>query len=128
MFRGGRIVRFSPDPSEPIEPESAAWERGRVLYLMHASDPVAWWSPDLLLTPPDWVIEPPGKDVLAEMIWVPFITFWQVTVDMMELVDVPSGHGHDYAVDYVDGWAAVVQPAGWTPELADRLRDVIVNE
>jgi len=41
-------------------------------------------------------------------------------VDMMELVDVPSGHGHDYTVNYLDAWAQVVQPAGWTPEKAEQ--------
>lgn len=127
VFREGDVVRFSPNPSEPIEPTHAPWgERGRVLYLMHASDPVAWWSLDLIYAPPDWVREQPGQDVLGEMIWVPFVTFFQVTIDMFGFVKVPSGHGHDYAVDYVDGWAAVIQPAGWTPELADRLRDIVV--
>ncbi len=127
VFRGGRIVRFTPDPSGPVEPQGAPWDGTRVLYLQHPSDPVSWWSTDLLLAPPDWVIEEPGRDVLTEMIWVPVITFWQVTVDMMELVDVPSGHGHDYAVNYVDGWAQVIQPAGWTGEKSDQLREILTG-
>lgn len=53
IFRDGRIVRFSPDPSQPTQPEGAPWAGTRVLYLMHGSDPVAWWSPSLLLSRPD---------------------------------------------------------------------------
>jgi len=128
IFRDGRIVRFTPDPSQPTQPEGAPWAGTRVLYLMHGSDPVAWWSPSLLLTRPDWLDEPAGADQSDEMFWVPFVTFWQVTVDMLEIVDVPSGHGHDYKVNYLDGWAQVVQPAGWTPEKAEQLRAIILAE
>ncbi len=38
---------------------------------------------------------------------------------------VPAGHGHTYTREYVDGWATVLQPAGLTPDQADRLRDII---
>jgi uncharacterized membrane protein len=128
VFRDGRTVRFTPDPSQPTRPTDAPWDGTRVLYVMHGSDPVVWWSPSLLLTRPDWLDEPAGTDQLEGMFWVPFVTFWQVTVDMMELVDVPSGHGHDYTVNYLDAWAQVVQPAGWTPEKAEQLRAIILAE
>lgn len=128
IFRDGRIVRFSPDPTRPAEPSGIPWGGTRVLYLMHGSDPVSWWSPSLLLNRPDWLDDPAGNDQLDEMFWIPFVTFWQVTVDMMELVDVPSGHGHDYRATYLDGWAQVVQPAGWTPGKAEQLRAIILTE
>ena len=35
-----------------------------ILYLQHASDPVVWWSPDLIVSRPDWLSEPPGPDRL----------------------------------------------------------------
>jgi len=44
---------------------------------------------------------------------------------MVEPVPVPSGHGHVYTEEYVDGWAAVIQPAGWTTTKADALRAII---
>ena len=37
---------------------------------MHPSDPIVWWSPHLVLNEPDWISEPPGKDVLEEMFWI----------------------------------------------------------
>ena len=61
------------------------------------------------------------------MIWIPFVTFWQVAMDMLEPVDVAPGHGHSYTLEFVDGWAAVIQPPGWTAERADALRSIIAR-
>ena len=96
-----------------------------MLYLQHASDPIVWLSPDLILNRPDWLAEPPGPDVTSEMIWIPFVTFWQVTADMLEPVDTPPGHGHTDTLEFVDGWAALLDPPGWTPEKADTLRGIV---
>jgi len=57
--------------------------------------------------------------VTSEMVWIPFVTFWQVAADMLEPVDTPPGHRHTLTLEFVDGWAALLQPAGWTPQ-ADR--------
>ena len=58
------------------------------------------------------------------MIWIPFVTFWQVTFDLPFAVDVPQGHGHTYSREYVDGWHTVLAPA-WDEARVERLRDVI---
>jgi uncharacterized membrane protein len=63
---------------------------------------------------PDWLSEPRGPDVLPAMRWIPWVTFWQVTADMVYSTGVPPGHGHVYKKEYVDAWAAVLQPDGWT--------------
>lgn len=34
----------------------------------------------------------------------------------------PSGHGHDYGVDFVAAWAAVAPPAEWTVADSTRLQ------
>jgi uncharacterized membrane protein len=62
------------------------------------------------------------------MQWIPVVTFLQVSADMAVAVDVPDGHGHVYIKDVVNGWAAVLQPAGWTPEKTDRLRPMLTND
>ncbi|MET0864648.1 MAG: alpha/beta-hydrolase family protein [Nakamurella sp.] len=128
VFRDGRTARVTGDPSGPIQPVDASWDGTRVLYLAHASDPIVWWSTDLVLGRPDWLTEAPGSDVIDEMVWIPFVTFWQVTADMVEPVSVPQGHGHSYTSQYVDGWAAVIQPDGWTAEKAAELREIIMAE
>ncbi|MGL5443873.1 MAG: alpha/beta-hydrolase family protein, partial [[Mycobacterium] stephanolepidis] len=91
-------------------------------YLQHASDPIAWWNSDLILSKPDWLREPRGYDVLPSMEWIPFVTFLQVSADMAVAVDVPDGHGHVYVRAVADAWAAILQPPGWTPEKTERLR------
>jgi len=124
-YKGGRTIRFSNRPRNDIPPEGAPWSDTRVLYLQHPSDPITWWSPDLLLHEPDWLHEPPGRDVLDEMVWIPGVTFWQVSADLALGFGMPPGHGHTFTGEHVDGWAAVLQPAGWTSGKADRLRGII---
>jgi uncharacterized membrane protein len=125
VFRDGRTVRFTNDPAVGIPPADQTWDGTRVLYLQHASDPVVWLSPNLLLHRPDWLAEQPGPDVTSEMVWIPFVTFWQVAADLLEPVDTPPGHGHTYTLEFVDGWASLLQPPGWTPEQADRLKGIV---
>jgi uncharacterized membrane protein len=150
VFRGGRTVRFDSDPASdstwewgPFSPAPAPpptmrwtcsglpppagvpWTDTRVLYLLHPSDPVVKWSTDLVLQRPDWLEEPRGRDVVDAVRWIPFVTFWQVTFDLPFALDVPQGHGHTYSREYVDGWATVLQPAGWDEARLARLRDVI---
>ena len=79
------------------------WEGSRILYMMHPSDPIVWWSPQLIFSEPDWISEPPGKDVLKSMLWLPFVTFWEVTADLPFSTGVPAGHGHKYTAEYADG-------------------------
>ncbi len=65
VYKDGRTVRFANDASRRrSRPTGQPWDGTRVLYLMHPSDPIVWWSPHLVFTEPDWIGEPPGKDVL----------------------------------------------------------------
>jgi uncharacterized membrane protein len=96
-----------------------------VLYLQHPSDPIVWWSPRLIWDRPDWLAEPHGRDVLDAMVWLPLVTFWQVTADLPLATGVPDGHGHTYTREFVDSWATVLQPPGWTPDKTERLRAII---
>jgi uncharacterized membrane protein len=59
------------------------------------------------------------------VVWIPLVTFWQVTADMPLATGVPDGHGHNYHREFVDGWATILQPAGWAPDKAEQLRDII---
>jgi uncharacterized membrane protein len=127
IYQDGRIVRFANDAATAIPPQDQPWDGTRVLYLMHPSDPIVWWSPHLIFSPPDWISEPPGQDVLGSMFWMPFVTFWQVTADLPFATGVPGGHGHTYTAEYVNGWNAVMRPAGITPQDLTRLRQIIAN-
>jgi uncharacterized membrane protein len=127
IYQDGQIVRFASDASTDIPPAGQPWNGTRVLYLMHPSDPIVWWSPRLIFRQPDWISEPPGKDVLKTMFWMPFMTFWQVTADLPFATGVPDGHGHRYSAEYVDGWNAVMRPAGITTEQLASLRKIIAE-
>jgi uncharacterized membrane protein len=127
-YKDGRTVRFTNDVVAGPGPGSAPWDGTRVLYLQHPSDPIVWWSPRLIWDRPDWLGEPHGRDVLDTMVWMPLVTFWQVTADLPLSTGVPDGHGHNYHREFVDGWARVLQPPGWTPDKAEQLRNIISAE
>ncbi|MFV8173021.1 alpha/beta hydrolase [Mycolicibacterium peregrinum] len=123
-YDNGRTVRFSEaaDAAEIAADAAEPWEGTRVLFLQHPSDPIIWWSTDLLFSEPDWLVEPPGTDRTASMRWYPIITFWQVAADITNASSVPNGHGHNYGESVLDGWAAVAAPDGWTPDDTERIR------
>jgi uncharacterized membrane protein len=127
IYDDGANVRFAARPEDLNRPD-APWGTPRVVYLQHASDPIAWWNTDLLFSEPDWLREPRGYDVLPSVHWIPVVTFLQVSADMAVAVDVPDGHGHRYVQSVVDGWAAVLQPPGWTPEKTARLRPLMHSD
>ncbi|MFV8244842.1 alpha/beta hydrolase [Mycolicibacterium peregrinum] len=123
-YDNGRTVRFSEaaDAAQIAADAAEPWEGTRVLFLQHPSDPIIWWSTDLLFSEPDWLVEPPGTDRTASMRWYPIITFWQVAADITNASSVPNGHGHNYGESVLDGWAAVAAPDGWTPDDTERIR------
>jgi uncharacterized membrane protein len=127
VYKGGRAVRFTNDVAAGVEPVPVPWDETRILYLQHPSDPIVWWGPRLLWDRPDWLEEPVGRDVLDSMVWIPVVTFWQVTADMPLATGVPDGHGHTYTREFVDGWAKILQP-GLTPDKAEQLRDIVTPE
>jgi uncharacterized membrane protein len=127
IFDNGANVRFAARAENLGRPEGP-WGNPRVAYLQHASDPIAWWTPDLLFAQPDWLREPRGYDVSGDMNWIPVVTFLQVAADMAVAVDVPDGHGHRYVKDVVNAWAAVLRPAGWTPEKTEKLRGMVTQD
>ncbi|WP_109777956.1 alpha/beta hydrolase [Mycolicibacterium chubuense] len=126
-YDNGRTVRFSQgnDPQQIARDAAPPWDGTRVLFLQHPSDPIVWWSQDLLFTKPDWLSEPPGRDRTASMRWYPIVTFWQVAADMTNASSVPGGHGHNYGDYILDGWAAVAPPPGWTPADTERIRTAL---
>ncbi|WP_420714118.1 alpha/beta hydrolase [Gordonia sp. SL306] len=113
VYDNGSQVRFIADQQDLGHPD-ALWKPSRIVYLQHASDPITWWNPNLILNEPDWLAEPRGRDVLSSTRWIPFVTFLQVSADMAVAVNVPDGHGHDYMSAIPYAWAAMLEPPGWT--------------
>lgn len=108
----GRQVRWiSRAGDEHRLPEP--WEKPRVLYLQHATDPVTWLSPELLWRAPEW-LEPGQRsaDISPSMRWIPVLTGLQVTVDMLMGEAVPASYGHNFGDVVLTAWQQV------TPEHA----------
>lgn len=124
VYGDGSVVRFWGGWEEPADLRSG-WGGTRVLYLQHASDPVAFWSPDLMLSQPDWLREEHGPDVLPNFDWYPFVTFWQITADMAVSAKVPAGHAHNYGGELVDAWLAVAPPDDWPKDRTVDLREIV---
>jgi uncharacterized membrane protein len=127
VYGKGQNVRFAARAENLGRPPDP-WGEPRVVYLQHASDPIAWWNVDLLFSKPDWLKEPRGYDLAPRMEWIPIVTFLQVSADMAVAVDVPDGHGHVYVRDVANAWAAILQPPGWTPEKTEKLRPLLSND
>ena len=113
VIDNGRHVRFAGHGDalwvDEYDRRLGAWAHPRLVYLQHPSDPVAWWSMDLLFTSPAWLRETRTNTPMAQMSWTPLVTFWQVSADMLVSNNVPGGFGHRYyGADMVPAWAAVL--------------------
>ena len=117
----GRHIRFASRPHDVDLP--GPWEFPRVVFWQHASDPITWWSFDLFLHRPDWLREPLGPDVDPGMRWLPFVTFWQVTLDMIFSAEVPYGYGHAFGPDAAELWVDILAPPNWDPAVTERIHD-----
>ena len=122
--QNGRLLRFvSPEtPPDPVRP----WGPIRGMYLQHASDPMAFFSPQLFWHRPDWLVGPRGPDVSPHLQWYPVVTGLQLAFDLPQATTVPFGHGHNYAaVDYLDAWIAVTAPPTWTADNTARFKHAL---
>ncbi len=110
----GTHFRFASEAKELTHDQFGhsygSWNSPRVVYLQHDSDPVVWWSTDLIFNTPAWLDETrdPGTP-MDFMSWMPFVTFWQVTGDMAMSNTVPGGFGHRYfETETVPAWAGIM--------------------
>lgn len=122
----GKVVRFVTSPAElernffggPYD----KWGDKRIVYVQHASDPVVWWSMELLWQEPDWMRESLGRDVSGSLNWMPWVTFWQLATDMPAAVQGPGGQGHQYHAELVPVWNAALNA-----QRSDRELDAIAK-
>jgi len=127
VYRSGAVTRFEDHPGD-FAAVPGTWSRPRVAYLQNATDPISFFSFDLLWSRPDWLRAPRAPDVSRDMAWLPVVTFWQVAADLALAGSVPDGHGHSYGAAAVDGWAAVAAPEGWTAADSDRLKSAVARD
>ncbi len=109
----GETVRFTADAKQLYQPDGSL-SHPRVVFLQHGSDPIVWWSPQLLWSEPDWLTEPRAPDVAPQTHWYPIVSFWQITCDMIAAAAPPPGYGHNYGAEIITAWQAILHPHGWT--------------
>lgn len=111
-YGDGAVVRFAASAGDLRLP-GGGLRHPKVVYLQHASDPVVWWAPSLIWRKPAWLAEPRGPGVPSNMQWYPFVTFWQVSADLI-VSNTRAGYGHYYGPEVPTAWAAILHPPGWT--------------
>ena len=119
VYDAGRTVRFVT--RNPSQPELADATGPRIVYLQHPSDPVTFWGLDALWSSPEWMDRPRGYDVPDDARWFPIVSSVQSVADLIDQLKPPPGFGHVFSTDYVNGWAQVLPPEGWTGADTDRL-------
>ncbi|MFT3862009.1 alpha/beta hydrolase [Micropruina sp.] len=112
VIDNGRHIRFVTKPTELVVDAYGRvlgpWQSPRIVYVAHASDPMARFTADLAWREPDWMRERAGSDVNASLRWWPLVTWFQTSTDMVTSLDTPPGHGHIYEDELVPIWAAVL--------------------
>lgn len=126
-FRDGSLVRFTARENALDIPE-AEWGDLRFVYVQYASDPMIFFSPDLLFEKPEWLIGERGPDVSPYLSWYPIVTFLQLAFDLPTSASVPAGYAHNYgAAGYIDAWLAVTQPDDWGNDDVERLKSMFAQ-
>jgi uncharacterized membrane protein len=129
IYQDGRTVRFTSLESA-LDTPSAEWDETKIVYLQHASDPISFFSPDLIFSKPDWLKDRQrGPDVSDRMTWFPVVTAWQVALDLAVAGSVPAGHGHLYTrSENLDAWVGLTGgPSGWSADDTEELRELLVG-
>ncbi len=104
----GAMIRVTTQENL-LDRSVADWGPMRVVYLEYPSDPIVFFSPDVLWRAPDWLSPPRGPDVSEGLRWYPVVTFLQLLFDMMTATTAPEGFGHVYdPADYLVAWDAVL--------------------
>jgi uncharacterized membrane protein len=125
-FRDGAMVRFTGQQNSLQT--GRRWGPIRSVYIQYASDPMVFFSPDLLFHRPEWLIGERGPDVSPYLQWYPIVTFLQIAFDLPMATSVPLGYGHNYSPEnYLDAWIAVTAPVGWTENDSRRLKELLTD-
>ncbi|WP_298815550.1 alpha/beta-hydrolase family protein [uncultured Roseibium sp.] len=107
-----------------LEGDFLPWGPIRAVFLNYGSDPIVNFTFDSAIRAPAWLAEPRAPDVSDKLSWFPIVTMLQLVLDSMFALDIER-FGHYYvAPDYIDGWAAVLEPEGWSQDRAAELKEI----
>ncbi|WP_370980278.1 alpha/beta hydrolase [Agaribacterium sp. ZY112] len=123
VIQEASMVRFTAQENQLRNNTTWHWGEIRIVYIQYASDPMVFFSLDLLNREPDWLKGERGPDVSPDLTWYPLITFMQLLFDLPMADKVPRGSSHNYsASSYIDAWIEVTQPLLLNSEVEERVR------
>jgi uncharacterized membrane protein len=124
VYRDGAEVRFMNQHGGLHTPDRS-WGPLRIAYLQYASDPITFFSVGSGWREPEWLHPPRGPDVSPKLRWFPIVTMLQLAADMAVAAEAaPPGFAHNFAAaHYVEAWAALTEPASWSMESLERLKE-----
>jgi len=117
----GRIARVFINDTELVD--AAPLDGPAITFAAHPNDPVVYWSPDLLLSKPDWM-DPLGPGVDPHLAYYPIITFLSLGMDLISGGGPPEV-GHNYSGDIGPAVALTIAPSWWTPAMTGQLQQAL---
>jgi uncharacterized membrane protein len=86
------------------------------IVLEHPDDPVSAWSPSLLAGPNE-----------RSRSWLPVVSFWSATADLVDAIWAPAGHGHRYSGELAAAMAKTLRHDGQPPTSVPATARVVRN-
>jgi uncharacterized membrane protein len=114
-YGNGSLIRVT-NQENVLDEAAAPWGPIRLVFLNYGSDPIVNFDFATIWRKPDFLDAPRAPDVAPEMRWFPFVTAFQIVLDMTTALGVERfGHFYVYE-DYIPAWAATTNPPGWSAE------------
>ncbi len=118
----GSLVRVANQ--DGFEGPFTEWGPIRLVFLHYGSDPIVNFDIASIWRRPEFLTPPRAPDVAPEVKWYPLVTAFQGVLDMTAALGV-AGYGHFYiARDYIDAWATLTDPPGWSAARAEELKAI----
>lgn len=123
-----RFARRSADLDAPDGTPLAPWESPRLVCLQNDTDPVGYCAKEVIWCRPAWLDEAGGGSPMAQMVWVPLVSYLQLGIDMTVCRLIGAGYGHKYgAAQCVGAWSRVLHldpGIDWSPVIRALNHDV----
>mgnify|MGYP005811095729 CR=1 FL=1 len=128
VYQGAEHIRFFSQSGD-FGDDSPTWNRPRIAYVQHGSDPVTWGGLNVFVRKPEWLEPGQRSEHISEhMYWIPVVSGLQTFVDFLLGQAVPDDAGHKYGNVMIDAWMSVTGTAPQlAPDAVERIRDVIVK-